>query len=542
VQDGEKFGRREFIKRSAGVIGLGTGIQALQGGFSAQAANAQGKPGGIPSAETSATRYKISQWTGDDFSRGHKLRDAQVPPFPKAPEKTVDFVIIGGGMSGLASAYYLRNHDFLLLEQYDQLGGQSRGSSFQGIGYSMGAAYIGADAGELHDLVEELGLKPVTLDSKKNSWRWDNRWIEGVSGETETLHREFKRLKEQAEPIWKQMGKTEFIPLSDPALVKLDQIPFAGCLTGYDKKLIDLLDSFCKSSNCLGIQRSSALAGYATLNDLVEPTRVFPGGNPAMARALAEKLEADKHGRCVTGAFVWSVEPKENEVSVVYSTADGAMHRVKARFAIVCAPPMVAARIINGIADEQKASMLGFKYGSYLVANLLCKNKVFSGAYDNWVTPPFTFGDIVVAEKPYELNGSYKKEMGSVLTVYQPYEPGTAGRPALLAGDRDAFASSIVEQMSKLVPGLEGSIQEVVLTRWGHAMAVPSVNFFKKMSSLTSTTSGAYALAHCSTQGLACAESAVRAARMASKQALKTKSGIFQKYSRTQVHDEEVNF
>jgi hypothetical protein len=79
--------------------------------------------------------------------------------------------------------------------------------------------------------------------------------------------------------------------------------------------------------------------------------------------------------------------------------------------------------------------------------------------------------------------------------------------------------------MSKLTEGLEGNLQEIVLTRWGHAMAVPSVGFFKKMTTLTSTANGAFALAHCSTQGLACAESAVRAARLATKRALASKTG-----------------
>ena len=49
-----------------------------------------------------AANYEISQWTGDNFNRGHELRDGSLPKFPAKAEKTVEFVIIGGGMSGLA--------------------------------------------------------------------------------------------------------------------------------------------------------------------------------------------------------------------------------------------------------------------------------------------------------------------------------------------------------------------------------------------------------------------------------------------------------
>ena len=114
--------------------------------------------------------------------------------------------------------------------------------------------------------------------------------------------------------------------------------------------------------------------------------------------------------------------------------------------------------------------------------------------------------------------------MGSVLTIYQPYEPGTAGRPLLLGGDRNAFATSIVSQMSKLLgSSVEQDLDEIVMSRWGHAMAVPTTGFFGKVHKLNSTISGAYALAHCSSQGMASAEAAIAAARQAVSKALKSK-------------------
>jgi hypothetical protein len=185
---------------------------------------------------------------------------------------------------------------------------------------------------------------------------------------------------------------------------------------------------------------------------------------------------------------------------------------------------MVSARILKGISDESRAQMLSFKYGSYLVANLLLRKKQHMHAYDSWVSTPYTFADITVADQPYEEQKHYKPEMGSVLTIYQPYEPGTAGRPLLLGGDRNAFATSIVTQMSKLVgTSIEKDLDEVVLSRWGHAMVVPTTGFFGKVRKLNSTISGAYTLAHCSSQGLPSAESAIAAARQAVSKALKSK-------------------
>ena len=403
------------------------------------------------------------------------------------------------------SAYYLRDHDFLLLEQYDELGGHARGSSSRGIGYSYGSAYIGDDEhDDLHQLISELGLKPIKMFASKNSWRWENEWAPGISG-AKDVYREFKRMSEASEPTLRAIEKAgQLLPLTNESIAKLDKTVFASCLTGYDPKFMSLIDAYCRSSYCLGLERISALAGYCAIADLLEPNNVFEGGNQAIAKAIVQKVNpAGKQERCVKGAFVWSVEIKDTGVSVVYSLDDGSMHRVNARFAVVCTPPMISARILNGISDQTKAALLSLKYGSYLVANLILKKKCFAGSYDNWVTSPFTFTDIVDAGKPYEVSGSYKPDMGSVLTIYQAYEPGSAGRSELFKGDRQAFAASVVGQIEKLVPDAVSNIEKVVLTRWGHGVPAPTVGFFKKVTNFTASVNGAYALAHSSSQGLA---------------------------------------
>jgi phytoene dehydrogenase-like protein len=529
----QKYCRRDFL---ANLLAYPLGIQGLDLAFNKRGAWAQAGSGagrdeyksfhGEAGSPVQISKFKVSNWTGDDPKLGHEMRNGDIPPFPNASQRQVEFVIIGGGMSGLASAYYLKDHDFLLLEQYKELGGHARGSSYHGIGYSYGAAYVGDDDDdELHHLIAALGLNPIKLDPSKNSWRFEKSWISGVYGDKGAFYQQFKRLKEMAQPVLRELAKTEsLIPLESASLRTLDQTPFTSCLTGYDQNFVALLDSVLKSEHCLGVQRSSALAGYCVLEDVFGRSNVFPGGNGALSAAIVQRLDKSGSDRCISGAFVWSIEVKDNGVSIVYSTRDGAVHRVNAGAAVVATPPMVSARILTGIEDKAKATMLSFKYGSYLVANLLLKKKAFDGAYDNVVAPPFTFSDVVVAEKVYQLSGQYQKDMGSVLTVYQPYEPGSRGRPDLLGGDRNRFAGSIADQFEQLSPGIGSQIEEIVLTRWGHAMVVPNIGFFQRMSKFQSTDYGAIAFAHCSSQGLPYTESAVRAARIATKKLLNRKA------------------
>ncbi len=480
-----------------------------------------GLAGSSAPAAPSGGSYKIAPWAGDDFTLGHRMKAGDFPKFPANVEKTVDFVIVGGGMSGLNAAYQLRDHNFLLLEQYNELGGQSRGRSYRGIDFSLGAAYLGSADGIFGELYSELGIKPVKIPPSKNSWFWERQWLPGVSAHNEiNLYKEFDRLLSEAKKIWSTLptwGSTG--PLA-PELEKLDSTIFASYLQGYNPKFVELIDRFCMSALCGGVNSISALAGFYLLEDLTHPSYVFPGGNPALAKALAARLQKSGRGRCLTGTFVWNVIPKENGAEVIYSDATGSMHRIACRKVIVTAPPMVTARIIPDLDDKVKASLLWQKYGSYLVANFCLRKKTFSGSYDNWVGSPFTFSDFVVAETPYLEAGTYKPEMGSVLTVYNPYPASSAGRGILLMGDKEELSAKLVDQLEKLVEHFQGNLEEVVLSRWGHAMVVASPSFFSKISKLASLDTGPIILAHCSTAGLPAAESAIIAARRAALSAL----------------------
>ena len=475
-----------------------------------------------------AWNYKISPWSGDDFTLGHRMRMGQLPPLPRSVTGKADFVIVGGGLSGLAAAHYLKDHSFLLLEQYGDFGGQSRGDSYRGIGYSYGAAYFAQDFGETGKLFQEYKLKPVRLSEKRDAFYFDGKWFAGTDGpESDLLYKQFKQLKADCREIWNIFPEDieKELPLDNAELAKLDATPFSGCLQGYSENFLALLDSFLKSAACGGINHLSALAAYWILEDLVAPVFVLPGGNPALTRAMKEGLQKAAPERMKSGAFVWSVELTENGAFVAYSDREGQGHRVECKHVIVSTPPLVTARILRNMPDSEKARLFWFRYGSYLVANYLLRKPVLERHYDNWFSPPFSFADITVAETPYMEAGSYKESMGSVLTVYQPYPPSSAGRPMLLQGDRKAITGALSEQLSNLSADLKAALERVVVSRWGHAMAVLTPGYFKHLGELSHRHDAGkelpFSLAHCSMHGGPFAESAIAAAKKAADRALK---------------------
>src|SRR6202158_5572422 len=77
---------------------------------------------------------------GEHFAHCHQVRDRHSFPKPDATKK-VDVVIVGGGVSGLSAAYFLKGKDWLLLEKEDFFGGNAFQEDFAGDAFGTGSAY-----------------------------------------------------------------------------------------------------------------------------------------------------------------------------------------------------------------------------------------------------------------------------------------------------------------------------------------------------------------------------------------------------------------
>lgn len=498
--------RREFLKQT-GLLLAGLSCAGITETGLALPSHAKG-------------RYRIGPFTGDDFTLGHKIRDGKPPKLPTKVTEKVDFVIVGGGLAGLASAHYLRDSNFLLLEQYDDLGGHARGGNYNGIGYSYGAAYLSILDGAIGELVSELGLKPITLEDTKDGWYQEGKWLRGTGGGEEfVIFKEFKRLRSEHKDFFGKWNGLYPSLRSLPEFMKLDDVLMSDLLKTYHPSFVSTLDNFLKSALNAGTESVSALAGLNTIEDLLNPTYLFPGGNPTLTKELNTRL-VKSHGDSIKpGAFVWDIQLKEGGAIVTFSSRDGDFHVVECKHVIIAIPHMVTARIARNINDKAKAAMFRFRYGAYMVANILCKRRVFDGTYDNFLPAPFEIADITAAEFPYIMSGTYKPEMGQVLTCYVPYEPGSIGRTALYQGNKKKLAQSVTELLRRLMPQLDSGIEEVVLSRWGHAMAVTKPQYFKYVGELQAQEGSSFSFAHSSAHGLPGAEAAVEGARHAVERA-----------------------
>lgn len=79
----------------------------------------------------------------------------------------MEIVIVGGGIAGLLTAYYLDklDYDVLVLEEKENFGGRTLNGEWQGFTYPKGTEYIGEPEGKMKQLFNELGIQAIPVPS-----------------------------------------------------------------------------------------------------------------------------------------------------------------------------------------------------------------------------------------------------------------------------------------------------------------------------------------------------------------------------------------
>jgi spermidine dehydrogenase len=163
--------RRDFLDG----VAVAVGALGLAGNASAATQFAQDAPGYYPPALTGMRGSHDGS-----FDIAHGLRDGsfwQTAGTPKDTGETYDLIVVGGGISGLAAAYFYRERNpaarILILDNHDDFGGHAKRNEF-----TVGGRMLLANGGtaeidspfdyskEAHGLMVALGIDPVALSEK----------------------------------------------------------------------------------------------------------------------------------------------------------------------------------------------------------------------------------------------------------------------------------------------------------------------------------------------------------------------------------------
>ncbi|WP_374412495.1 NAD(P)-binding protein [Hydrogenophaga sp.] len=444
-------------------------------------------------------------FTAPDPARGHRWRDAS--PVAATRERRTGVLVLGGGVAGLAAARALRLdgvEEFALLELEDSAGGNARAGSLGGLACPQGAHYLplpSDDAPELQDWLEETGLR----QREAGRWRYDERhlchspqdrlflhghWqdgllpLEGVGAATLEQYRRLSRLIAQVRREERFAMPGVRVPLT-PGTRALWAIPFAQWLDGHgldDAYLRWYLDYACRDDYGAGLTRVSAWAGihyFASRHGFPapgeaadeEPLLTWPEGNAWLVRRLAQPLG----DRLRTGQGVQRLRvERQGVVADVLDLADGTVTRWRAQAAVVALPVHVARRVVDPVPAILSARAAGLGQAPWVVVNLLLDGPLRDrgGAHPSWDNVLYGSPALGYVDASHQ---SLAPVAGPrVLTWYQALGDEPQGRSLLLQQPWTFWRDRVVQDLMAPHPDLAERLQQVAVTRHGHAMAVPA--------------------------------------------------------------------
>ena len=479
-------------------------------------------------AGCNAPRVLDGGFTGIDLARGHQLRELLKSGHLPAPavQRRTQVLIAGGGVAGLAAARSLRlagAQDFALLELQDQAGGNSRGGAVNGIACPLGAHYLplpGDDALEVQDLLEELGLRQRIAGrwqyggdgerhlchSPQERLYWRGEWhpgllpVQGVGAATLAQYQRFAALVEAlrratrfAMPAFTQYQSKQ--PLA-PAQQALDAITFDTWLhqNGLDDAHLRwYLNYCCRDDYGAGSARVSAWAGIHyfasrhgfsapgdanTDNNTNEPEGVltWPEGNGWLTRQLAAPLQTA--GQLHSGCSVLRIHEGRHGVEVdAFNHASNQLERWQAQRCIVALPVFVAARVVQNPPDFLTATAQRLQWAPWLVANIhldgpLQDRPGAAPAWDNVLYQDDNAGGLGYVDAGHQRLSPMPAP--TVLSYYQALGDRPNGRAQLEQQPWTHWQGAILRSLGQPHPDIHQRATRIDITRYGHAMAVPT--------------------------------------------------------------------
>lgn len=531
--------RREVLKGGLGVFALGVGgsalgahgaIRSIVGPLAQRSGTASplgaamleqlkaSRPLGARSFDPKARMidgFAFKSWfEGDDFEEDipfHSMPHDFPNGEPPEPTEEIDVVVIGGGLSGLASAYELREYNPVVFELHDVFGGNAQGGRIHGAPFSLGSAYfITPDpGGELDRFYAELGLheviradelaSPVEIEGEINPDIWSGM---GVPKEDIPAYEAYRKL------VIRMTDEYPDVPFDQDWMLELDQLSLREHIEQemgmpVPAALAAAIQAYCYSSFTAGWEEISAMLGWNFLAAEEFGRWVLPGGNAWIADKLWEKLypldrtDPDHAPHLRPNRHVVDTrQVQDGRWQVTWKEPDGAYLSLLAREVVMACPKNIARLMIPGLEQEDEArySAMRLTRRAYLVANVIVNRPI-----------PLDFYDIFLLEHPEDfpmsegeaggmwrytdvLNGSFTQEPGgaplpiepSVLTLYWPLAYEDARFTLFLGDPIETYAKALAAKLREtlhLVGMDESDVMEIRLARWGHAMPVARVGF-----------------------------------------------------------------
>lgn len=449
----------------------------------------------MPIARLSDNQASSLDFNGDSIERPHDILwniDGHIAK--KGGEPTVsedlDTVVVGGGISGLISAYYLRRQKIVVLEQDTRLGGNSKGELYKNACYSIGAAYIcePTEGSAISAMLQDIDLldkgrsesgddATVFFERAVKSPFWEGATAPNAKAEFKKFHQRLSEIYQESD--WEFTGSFA---------KQYDQITAAQWVKNefgeLHPHLMEYLQLYGWSSFCASLDELSAFQYLGFIGAETEAIRAFPGGNAYIAHRLTQRIRRESGESSLrSGAMVLRVQSDGDSVTVLYEDAFGNLKKIRARHVIMACPKFVAKRLLPDIPAAQENVIKYLPYRAYLVGNVLTKKSFTSPSFELFnlkgqmpPTPsPMNKGERNFTDVCFGSWAQQDQTEHSVLTLYHgvPYDGARQFlfNPASHSKYKDKYLTDVEPILAALNMSMS-DIHGIRLTRWGHALPV----------------------------------------------------------------------
>ncbi|MDH5602863.1 MAG: FAD-dependent oxidoreductase [Cyclobacteriaceae bacterium] len=405
---------------------------------------------------------------------------------PRGGTIHTDILIVGGGLSGIAAAYKLRDKDILLLELSDHAGGSSSAGEDLGLAFSMGAhydlSYPGTYGEEVLAMLENLGV--ISYQPWKKTWtftdrqhivpnRRKNRCFDHGEYRDDVL--EEGKEKEIFQELILPYGEKMTLPsrLIHEEYQPLNNISFLDFLNSRMKlseHFVRCLDYNMRDDYGGTTEQVSALAGihyficrpyYTEIIDLFSP----PEGNNYFVKKILAQVPSTA---LKLNSLVKAINPvKYGFEAEVLDVAKGEIYTVKANKVIYAGQKHAVKHVFSADANLFSNN----RYAPWLVVNIILKNELEGLGYwqNEIISPDPTFLGFVDSNMQHPIKQDLR-----VLTAYYCLPENMRDYLMHVETNKRKIAHATITRIEEYmgVP-IASLVRSIHMKPMGHAMPIP---------------------------------------------------------------------
>lgn len=388
-----------------------------------------------------------------------------------------EIAVLGGGMAGLVAAWTLRDHDVVLLEANDRLGGRVKSERRGDYYVNLGAQYM-AGTGPLKDVIDHFQIRCRSLAGTHAAMALNGRILASDNPAEFVLRSplslkgriEFARFGLKIRRMYRRLAENKDHADAMAFRDALDQVSIESITGGYtDPDFRAILSALVATWVGGEAWETSSAAfvldmGSAMISASETPNFSLPiGGN----QTIVETLAAELGERARVSSPVTSVAWSDDRVEITYRDADGKDRELAAARCIVAMPAYAALEVLENLPEQHRHALETVRWGPFTVAGIFT-NETTAQAWDRMYS-------IVAPGKSFQIIYNH----ASAMRTEGPRQPGGA-LVAFAGGDQvrrnlaaksDAEVTDLfVRDLGDVLPGSSAFVEEVVIQRWPKAI------------------------------------------------------------------------